>query len=323
MNNASFRTNNETQFLINILNTMYNDNLRQMTALTELLNNLNNSNNQIRTLLVQAVNREHDVEQRERREIRYRQDVRQNRDIGHRQDVRQNRDIRQRQDVRQRQETGQSQVDYDSRFSNLLINEYIIPVEFERRINREINWPRIAEEFLNPVQIYPTTSQIEAATRRVHYCDITRPINTSCPISMEEFNDNDIVCVIRHCGHTFHTEHIMNWFRTSCRCPVCRYDIRDYNPVQYSHPTISEENTSNNTNNATNNNATINNTNTNTNTNTNNNANISYSLETVSLESIDNILNNFVDFSGNYSTDTANIIASLFVNALNRSQNSR
>jgi hypothetical protein len=21
----------------------------------------------------------------------------------------------------------------------------------------------------------------------------------------------------------------MNWFRTNCRCPVCRYDIRDYN----------------------------------------------------------------------------------------------
>jgi hypothetical protein len=46
---------------------------------------------------------------------------------------------------------------------------------------------------------------------------------------MDDFNDNDMVTVIRHCGHTFHTENIMNWFRSNSRCPVCRYDIRDYN----------------------------------------------------------------------------------------------
>ena len=45
---------------------------------------------------------------------------------------------------------------------------------------------------------------------------------------MDDFNDNDMVSVIRHCGHTFHSEHLNNWFRTNSRCPVCRYDIRDY-----------------------------------------------------------------------------------------------
>ena len=46
MNNNSnaFRVGNETIFLINILNTMYNDNLRQINNLTETLTNLNNSN---------------------------------------------------------------------------------------------------------------------------------------------------------------------------------------------------------------------------------------------------------------------------------------
>ena len=47
--------NNETLFLVNILNTMYNDNLRQINNLTSTLSNLNNSNNQIRDLLVQLL----------------------------------------------------------------------------------------------------------------------------------------------------------------------------------------------------------------------------------------------------------------------------
>ena len=56
-NSNTFRNSNDTLFLVNILNTMYNDNLRQINNLSETLNNLNNSNNQIRNLLVQLLNR--------------------------------------------------------------------------------------------------------------------------------------------------------------------------------------------------------------------------------------------------------------------------
>jgi hypothetical protein len=35
--------------------------------------------------------------------------------------------------------------------------------------------------------------------------------------------------VIRFCGHIFNTEQLNTWFRSNCRCPVCRYDIRRYN----------------------------------------------------------------------------------------------
>jgi hypothetical protein len=55
------------------------------------------------------------------------------------------------------------------------------------------------------------------------------PRNRSCPISLENFNDNDMVSVIRYCGHIFNTEQLNTWFRSNCRCPVCRYDIRRYN----------------------------------------------------------------------------------------------
>ena len=88
---------------------------------------------------------------------------------------------------------------------------------------------QLLQSFLQPIEVRPTPAQIEAATRRVCYCDIVSPQNTSCPISMEEFSDNDTVTVIRYCSHIFNTEQITNWFTTNCRCPVCRYDIREYN----------------------------------------------------------------------------------------------
>jgi hypothetical protein len=38
-----------------------------------------------------------------------------------------------------------------------------------------------------------------------------------------------MVTVIRHCGHIFNTEQLNTWFRSHCACPVCRYDIRNFN----------------------------------------------------------------------------------------------
>ena len=85
------------------------------------------------------------------------------------------------------------------------------------------------QNFFDPVLIFPTNAQIETATRRVLYRDIATPINNTCPIAMENFNDNDTVTIIRHCGHIFNTDELNTWFESNCRCPVCRYDIRNYN----------------------------------------------------------------------------------------------
>jgi len=138
--------------------------------------------------------------------------------------------------------------------------EYFIPRTLRGSTNASTNtnangvYSRILNNFFDPVPIYPTQTQIEHATRRVRYCDIVTPLNTSCPISLEAFNDSDNVTVIRHCGHIFNTSEINNWFRSNCVCPVCRYDIRNYNNnniqssntqnsnTQSSNP-ISEDNT--------------------------------------------------------------------------------
>jgi hypothetical protein len=175
--------------------------------LTETLNNLNNSNNQIRSFLVQLLNRNQ----------------------GH-ENIRRNDS---RRGTTNLDNFLNNLINRMNRNSDFFIDEYTIPDNINRHNNRNHTLDDYArsiyENFFQPVEIYPTQSQIEAATRRVRYCDISRPINTSCPISMEEFNDNDMVTVIRHCGHIFHNEQITNWFRGDCRCPVCRYDIRGYN----------------------------------------------------------------------------------------------
>ena len=102
-----------------------------------------------------------------------------------------------------------------------------------RQQNRQnyLNNPTISNlvhTFFDPIEIYPTPYQIELATRVVRFGDIVNPLNLSCPISLENFNDNDQVLVIRQCNHIFSNTALHSWFRTNCRCPVCRYDIRDH-----------------------------------------------------------------------------------------------
>jgi hypothetical protein len=69
--------------------------------------------------------------------------------------------------------------------------------------------------------------QIQNATRNMHYTsDLSYNI---CPISLEDFVENEEICQIKHCGHIFKKNHIMRWFNANhVVCPVCRYDLRNY-----------------------------------------------------------------------------------------------
>jgi len=96
------------------------------------------------------------------------------------------------------------------------------------RPTRNNTFETLINSFLEPVPTYPGTLQVEIATRNVRYGDIVSPMNTSCPISLEIFTDSDIVTIICYCGHIFMASEIHNWFSSNCRCPVCRYDIREY-----------------------------------------------------------------------------------------------
>jgi hypothetical protein len=94
-------------------------------------------------------------------------------------------------------------------------------------------------DFQSNVPIIPTREQIISATREIQFGDIENPINTTCPISLETFQESDIVTQILRCGHSFNTRQLNTWFQSNVRCPMCRYDIREYNVANRSSNTPS------------------------------------------------------------------------------------
>jgi len=116
--------------------------------------------------------------------------------------------------------------------------EFSIPLSTTNRSNNTFltdlsnnftnNILNIIRSFNNPVVVAPSAHQIEQSTRRVRFGDIEEPINTTCPISLERFNNDQTVTQIIHCNHNFNTDEINTWFQSNVRCPVCRYDIREY-----------------------------------------------------------------------------------------------
>jgi len=92
---------------------------------------------------------------------------------------------------------------------------------------------RLGRTFFNnlrDVVVYPSQAQITNATRNIEFSDSSANMNTSCPITLDEFQNGDIVRQIIPCGHIFQEPALRNWFTRNVRCPVCRYDIRDYIP---------------------------------------------------------------------------------------------
>jgi len=97
-----------------------------------------------------------------------------------------------------------------------------------REYRNNINLGRTFTDLFTNVIVRPTEQQITNATRLFEYTDDMTDVNNRCPITLEDFQENETVCQIKYCRHTFKEDSIRNWFQSNVRCPVCRYDIRDY-----------------------------------------------------------------------------------------------
>jgi len=320
----NYNITNEHLLLIDIINGMYNDNLRQINSLTDTINSLNNTNTQIRNLLIQILynpnshnTASHNTASHTsaRRNSNYRSISGNTRQ--------QPPSIRGRYTER----TGDRVIINNTPYIIESVQEYTLPLRPSGNIrnnNRNETFNQILEEFLQPIDIYPSQAQIEAATRNVRYSDIVSPINRSCPISLENFNDNDMVSVIRYCGHIFNRAELNTWFLTNCRCPVCRYDIRNYNSRLLR--TDNRTNPENSRDEPTENSEvddTMSNTMTNTSIiNTNAPTQNTYPSSQSLYSTILNNLDNFTDTSNNYTNETTNAMALLtLLNTLNNTLN--
>lgn len=76
----------------------------------------------------------------------------------------------------------------------------------------------------------PTNHQIQQATVNNTFGNIVSPVNATCPISRDEFNDESEITMIRGCNHIFNRASLREWFVSHSTCPLCRGDIREYRP---------------------------------------------------------------------------------------------
>jgi len=82
--------------------------------------------------------------------------------------------------------------------------------------------------FDSPHRIRPTIRQINDSTELLNYTDISNNNQPHCPIDLNPFENDDSILRIIPCQHIFREMNLRNHFRYSPRCPICRYDIRDY-----------------------------------------------------------------------------------------------
>jgi len=128
-----------------------------------------------------------------------------------------------------------------------IISEYTIPLRQPTTNTSNITDPLITtllRSFMDPVPSRNeglTEEEILRATRICNYGNIVGPSNTSCPISLDVFDDNTSVCMIRGCYHIFKQEPLYSWLRSNNRCPVCRYDVK-LSVYRHNNQTINESN---------------------------------------------------------------------------------
>ena len=102
--------------------------------------------------------------------------------------------------------------------SNLDLSSFFYLHNIPRQPNNEQNDNRY---------IALTDAQITNSTITTNYnSDLYNEEN--CPISLEEFTINEEICQIIGCGHYFKKNNIIRWFQNNHVCPVCRYNVRNY-----------------------------------------------------------------------------------------------
>jgi len=130
--------------------------------------------------------------------------------------------------VRERRRVSRPRIVTHHRTGNTTVN---IPGTVSQSTNT------VSDEILNatmndsPVRIRPSFAQVRRATRTLLFRDISNTTQTICPIDRELLHAEDSVLQIIHCGHFFRDTNLRRHFRGNTRCPLCRYDIRDYIPT--------------------------------------------------------------------------------------------
>ncbi len=134
---------------------------------------------------------------------------------------------------RRRDENNSVFYDYNNPIDRYFYMDVPLNINTNTNTNRTINttFSDLLSTFFNTnVTVRPTQQQLTNASRIIRYSAITNPLSEACPITLERFEPEQMVTQLLPCEHIFETNGFNNWFESNVRCPVCRYDIRDYRP---------------------------------------------------------------------------------------------
>jgi hypothetical protein len=76
-----------------------------------------------------------------------------------------------------------------------------------------------------------TSNEIDSNCTSFLYQDISSNI-TRCPIGLHDFEPQERILQINHCGHIFNEQHLRRVFSRDSRCPMCRHNLRETTPQQ-------------------------------------------------------------------------------------------
>ena len=90
----------------------------------------------------------------------------------------------------------------------------------------EIDITDLLDRYLDNSNNVFDISSIQHLMTTTTFNTILNPVNTSCPISHEEFVSTDEVIMINQCRHIFKKNLLLNWLTRRQTCPCCRSNIR-------------------------------------------------------------------------------------------------
>lgn len=233
-NSHDFSLSYDQRLLLQLYIDFYNHTTRQMDSLHDLQNEIRGNINQIVGLSTMHQTRNNATHNSSIPRSTFRQNNHtQNHNNAHTHNARHTQEQRRR---RNHLETTNDRYMYygsipylvpaDVPMSNLY-GRSIRPTRENDRDNTFFS--NLLRTFYDRIPVAPTRQQIENATRITVFSEIENPINNSCPVTLDRFENNSSVTQIIPCGHIFSPSGIDNWLQSNVRCPVCRYDIRDYN----------------------------------------------------------------------------------------------
>lgn len=79
--------------------------------------------------------------------------------------------------------------------------------------------------FHEDIKPYPSCNRFKAISTT--YGNLKNPMTTSCPITCNDFKEDDEVLLLRQCGHIFDTESLTTWLKNKRTCPMCRANLLD------------------------------------------------------------------------------------------------